>query len=105
MRFVDPYTTAEDKISSLQHWILVHSCIYYKLDTNLVKDHVFDANCEQLVDLQNKYKKENKKSRYYYAFIDFDGSTGEYLIHELTPEDYNSILRKAIYLVNKFGSD
>lgn len=103
MRFVDPYTLHVDKINSLQHWILIHSIIYYKFDTNITTDYKYDMNCKQLVRLQDKFRKSNKNSRYYYVFKDFDGSTGFDLIYKLKGEDYAKLVAKAEYLINRFG--
>ncbi len=103
MYFIDPYTKPIDKINSLQHWILVQSIIYYKFDTNITTDYKYDMNCNLLVRLQNKFRSSKKKSRYYYIFKDFDGSTGFDLIYKLNGKDYNRLMQKAEYLVKKFG--
>ena len=35
--------------------VLVHSCIYYRFNTNLIDDHQYDAWGKELVELQRKY--------------------------------------------------
>ena len=35
--------------------ILVHSCIYYRFNTNLVTDHQYDSWGKELVELHRKY--------------------------------------------------
>lgn len=56
--------------------ILVHSCIYYELNQNIISDATFNSWSKQLVDLQNKYPEISKKVKFYEDFKDFDGSTG-----------------------------
>ncbi|WP_410501080.1 DNA ligase LigA-related protein, partial [Escherichia coli] len=31
-----------DKITQRRHQILVHSCIYYQYNTNIIDDHTYD---------------------------------------------------------------
>lgn len=56
--------------------ILVHSCIYYRLNTNMISDSTFDEWSKELVELQRKYPKISKLVKYYDSFKDFDGSSG-----------------------------
>lgn len=105
MIFVDPYTPKEDIISSLEHWIIVHSFIYYKFNTNLVSDYMYDMDCKQLAEYIETYPEAAAKSRYYYVFKDFDGSTGEYLIYGLNQDDYIHVMDKVEYLLQTFGDN
>lgn len=74
--------------------ILVHSCIYYRLNTNIISDSTFDKWSRELVELQQKYPKISKLARYYEEFKNFDGSSGFDL-----PYGDPSILRKAQQLL------
>lgn len=56
--------------------ILVHSCIYYNLDKNLVSDATWDKWARELVQLQVDYPKIAEKVIWAEAFEGFDGSTG-----------------------------
>ena len=56
--------------------ILVHSCIYYELDSNLVSDRTWSTWAQELVKLQKKYPGIAKRVDYAQEFQDFDGSTG-----------------------------
>lgn len=56
--------------------ILVHSCIYYRLNTNIISDSTFDKWSIELVELQKKYPKISKLVKYYEEFKNFDGSSG-----------------------------
>lgn len=79
------------KISYLQRRIIVYSIMYYEHDESCVSDAEYDSISHQLVELQNRVKKENenewKKSQYYYAMHDFDGSTGFDIPSRLTKKD------------------
>ena len=71
------YWSDSTKISYLQRRIIVWSIMYYEHDESCVPDNVYDSVSHQLVELQNSTSLEEfKKSRYYYAMHDFDGSTG-----------------------------
>lgn len=76
------------KISYLQRRIIVYSIMYYEHDESCVPDYVYDGISHQLVRLQQQASLEEwKRSRYYYAMHDFDGSTGFDIPSRLTPED------------------
>lgn len=91
MKFSNPYLSNKDKIELLQKWILVHSYLYYELNYSVVSDNKFDKNCVQLMELKIKYPKLWKKSKYYYAMKDFDGSTG-YGFYEKLKEEHKMII-------------
>lgn len=59
--------------------IIIHSVLYYKLDSPLVEDHVFDKWCRELVELQSKYPQESAVAPFSKEFEDFNGSTGFHL--------------------------
>lgn len=82
------YWSKSTKISYLQRRILVYSIMYYKLNESCISDDRYDAIVKQLVRLQNETSEEEfKKSTYYYAMYDFEGSTGFDLYYRLTMED------------------
>lgn len=78
MKFHKPFNPLE-KIQLLQRSILVNSFAYYELDSNILADHVYDANAKQLAELKKQYPEEFLRSRYYEYFHDFcceeDGTT------------------------------
>lgn len=55
--------------------ILVHSCIYYELDQNIVDDATFEDWCKELVELQKNHPGVYS-DRFDEAFEDFTGETG-----------------------------
>lgn len=85
-----------DRIQRLRYQILVHSCIYYKLHTNLVEDYQWDRWARELVELQKAYPHISEKVRLYDAFADFDASTGFDL-----PIDEEWVIRKAKWLIER----
>lgn len=56
--------------------ILIHSCIYYRLNTSVVEDHEFDRWCNRLVELQKEYPEFAAECDWHEAFKDFKGETG-----------------------------
>lgn len=104
MNFPNPYWSEALKIGGLQRWILVHSIIYYELDSSIVSDQVFDRNARQLVQMQKSNPEEAKRSEYWYAFYDFDGSTGFDLYDRLNASDKQKILNTAKYVLVLCGN-
>lgn len=56
--------------------VLVHSCIYYKFNHNVVSDMQFDKWAKELASLQKQYPEISDKVMYSDEFKGFDGSTG-----------------------------
>lgn len=56
--------------------ILVHSCLYYKLDTNLITDEEFDKWCGELRGLHKKYPQYMKINCFDDAFSKWGGYSG-----------------------------
>lgn len=79
--------------------VLVHSCIYYKLNANIVSDKQFDMWSRELAALQRKYPDIASKVRYADAFEGFDGSTGFDL-----PIDDDWVISKAKQLLGSLGN-
>ena len=49
-------------INRRERQILVHSCLYYQFNENLIQDHVYDAWSKELVELIQTHKEEFKRS-------------------------------------------
>ena len=62
-----------DEINRLQDFVLVNSYIYYKFDSNVVSDEVFDACCGMLAGWMNHA--HFKKSKHYELFKEFSMAT------------------------------
>lgn len=87
------------EIKALRNKVLVHSCIYYCMDDNIVDDHTWQRWADSLAKLQRKYPAENASVEYYAeAFEDFTGATGSDL-PLLNPD----IVKEAKALMLKHG--
>jgi len=105
LKFNNPYWTIKTRLQLLERWIIIHSIIYYRLNTSIVEDTMFDNNCNQLVRGIKKYPKEFKQTKYYYCFKEFDGSTGFDLYSKLNAKDKDKLEQQAIYLAYKYGGN
>ena len=97
------YWSDRTKISYLQRRVLIYSIMYYRFGESCVSDNYYDCIVKQLVELQNKAKKsEKEKSKYYYVFYDFEGSTGFYLYSRLNYEDKEYLTNLAAYILKRW---
>lgn len=91
MKFKENVTTKQ-KIEVLERMILVHSMLYYHMNTNVISDKRYDKLSRLLVDrLNGLSEKKIRSTQYGYVFYDFDGDTGFDLIDRLTKEDRKRI--------------
>lgn len=65
-----------DLINKRRRQILIHSAIYYKFNSNLIQDDVFDKWCRELVSLHAKYPKESSKCVFHQEFKKWTGFSG-----------------------------
>jgi hypothetical protein len=84
MVFNNPYFTAENKLDLLARWLIVHSILYYVLDSSIVSDFRWTENAFQFVALAEREEAAFKRSRYFKAMQGFDGSTGFQLMKQLS---------------------
>lgn len=98
MKFGDPYWSEREKMDLLSRWIIVHSVIYYELDSSVIKDAQFDFNSKLLVSMAKSNTSQFKATRWYYVMKDFDGSTGFDLYGKLNFKDKKIILQTANYV-------
>ena len=59
--------------------MLVHSCLYYELDNNLISDKQWSDWAIELRDLQLKYPDISTQVIWYDEFKDWDGTSGAFL--------------------------
>lgn len=73
----------KDEIAELimrrRRQVLVHSVLYYKMDTNLISDTTWSRWALELEELQKKYPDIAEELLYAEAFENFDHSTGSNL--------------------------
>lgn len=97
------YWSDSTKVSYLQRRIIVYSIMYYEHDESCVSDAYYDSLSRQLVALQKTCDiKEFKKSAYYYAMYDFDGSTGFDIPSRLTKHDREYLTNIASHVYNQW---
>lgn len=93
------------KISCLQRRIIVYSIMYYENNESCVSDKYYDSISHQLVELQRTANENDwKKSTYYYAMYDFDGSTGFDIPSRLTKKDRECLGNIAGHAYNQWRS-
>lgn len=68
-----------EKIQQRRLQILVHSCIYYEMNQNIISDKKWDEWAKELRQLQADYPDISRQVEWYEAFADWDASTGAFL--------------------------
>ena len=68
-----------EKIQQRRLQLLVHSCIYYDLNDNIVSDDKWLDWAAELAELQTKYPEIEKNVPYRDGFENWDPSTGAFL--------------------------
>ena len=68
-----------DLIQRRRLQLLIHSCIYYELNANIISDKQWDEWARELVKLQAEYPTISEKVCMYEDFKDWDASTGAFL--------------------------
>lgn len=79
-----------DRILHCRLLLLVHSKIYYDLDSNIISDKKWGELAMELVNLQTTYPEISEQVDWYEDFADWDGSTGAFL-----PLNDEWVVRKA----------
>lgn len=95
--------TDQDYINFLQRGIIVHSYLYYELDSSIIADKDFDKKSRELVSLKNTYPDLWETSEYYHIFGDeYTGATGFHLYHGLSKPQQEKIRAIADILLNNY---
>ena len=69
------------KIKQRRAQMLVHSCIYYELDDNIISDHKWQQWADELEVLQRENPDCCKLDFYDWNFREWTGATGNHLPH------------------------
>ena len=104
IRFSNPYMSDTDKCNFLQRYIIIHSIIYYVLDTNVITDKQYDAVCKQLLKL-SKTTEEYESTEYYDIFSDFSGVTGFDLYYRLNKRQRKYLLNIAEHIIKQYNGN
>lgn len=94
------YWSDKLKCDYLQRFIIIHSILYYELNSSIISDKQFDRACKQLVEL-SKHTEYNK-TQYYYCFYDFTGETGFHLFGRLNKHDRKYLLNIANHVLKLY---
>jgi hypothetical protein len=78
----------KSKIRQRRAQMLVHSCIYYELNDNIVSDHQWQAWADELQQLQEQNPDCCNIDFFDWEFRDWTGATGNHLPHR-NPWVYN----------------
>lgn len=84
-----------EKIQQRRLQMLIHSCIYYEMNQNIISDKKWDEWARELKNLQEDYPDISRQVEWYAAFIDWDASTGAFL-----PIKDEWVVKKAKWLLN-----
>ena len=84
-----------EKIQQRRLQMLIHSCIYYEMDRNIITDKKWDEWARELKKLQEDYPDISRQVMYYAEFKDWDASTGAFL-----PLKDEWVVKKAKWLIN-----
>jgi len=68
-----------EKIQQRRLQLLIHSCIYYEMNQNIISDKKWDEWARELKKLQEDYPEISRQVDWYEAFVDWDASTGAFL--------------------------
>ena len=74
-------TKKQELIKRRRAQMLIHSCIYYELNNNIVSDDTWQKWADELEGLQNKNPKDCSIDFFDYEFKDWTGATGAHLPH------------------------
>lgn len=86
-------------INRRRRQVLVHSYLYYKMNTNLIKDYVYDTWCRELMQLQIQYPNEAGQAVFAKLFSKWTGFSG-YDLFRNAPDIEDWARRKAEYLLS-----
>lgn len=96
--FDGPELAVAEKILQRRAQMLVHSCLYYEMDINIISDKQWDTWARELKQLQTDYPEISKEVRWYEYFEDWDASTGAFL-----PLKDEWVIKKAKQICGLFG--
>ena len=71
---------ALNRIQHIRRLMLVHSCIYYRLNDNVVSDHQWMEWAQELLHFQTVFGSD--VGFYDRQFADWDGSSGFHLVYD-----------------------
>jgi len=99
MKFM-PGMTEKEKVEALERIIIVHSIIYYELNSSVISDQKFDKLARLLAKkIQKHGEKRIRKTQYGYVLYDFDGTTGFDIMGRLNEKDKSYLTNLAEHVL------
>lgn len=100
------YWNMESKISFLRRQVIVHSILYYEMDSPVISDERFDRLAKKLVEACEGNQEAAANADYFYCMHDFDGNTGFDICSRLEDHDrrYLEGIARSILRLYKGGS-
>jgi len=99
----DIFTGDELKVAELiqqrRYQLLIHSCIYYALNQNVISDMQWDIWAKELKTLQEHYPNISEKIMLFEYFEDWDASTGAFL-----PISEDWVVNTAKHIIKLIGT-
>lgn len=92
--------TVKEKIKQRRSQMLIHSFLYYHMDTSVVSDDKWQQWADELTKLQQQHPEECSIGFYDEEFADWDGSTGCHLPRDAWVVDKS---REVLRLCQKYG--
>lgn len=86
-----------DRITQRRHQIMLHSCLYYQFNTNIVDDHTYDRWAMELGKLHEDYPTEAKAAD---MAKEFEGFTTETASGFDLPYHHPHTVRKAAWIID-----
>jgi NAD-dependent DNA ligase len=74
-------TKRQELIRRRRAQMLVHSCLYYEMDSTIISDDTWQKWADELEQLQSKNPKDCNIDFFDYEFRDWTGATGSHLPH------------------------
>ena len=71
-----------EKIRQRRRQMLVHSFLYYELDSSIIDDHTWSKWGTELAELQKQYPDIASEVEYAELFKDWNGSSGAHLVYD-----------------------
>lgn len=92
---LQPFASTQEvaeRIRQRRAQMLIHSCIYYEMDDNIISDHKWQEWADELADLQNYWPELCEQNFFDDQFKDWTGATGNHLPHR-HPWVYNKAMQ------------
>lgn len=79
--FQSDLSVIQELIKRRRSQMLIHSCIYYELNDNVISDHQWQEWADELQQIQQTYPEACTINFFDYEFRDWTGATGNHLPH------------------------